>query len=88
MSLLADMGDFLVPGKPTFHVLFKHQHAAPDTTCWDDLGSWQLALHNQRGDYYFELKTTLSELEITNTLAQRFSKQDFSVVSWLGLYVV
>lgn len=86
--LIRITGDNHETWKPTFHVLFKHQHAAPDTTCWDDLGSWQLALHNQRGDYYFELKTTLSELEITNTLAQRFSKQDFSVVSWLGLYVV
>ena len=86
--LIRVTGDDHEAWKPTFHVLFKHQPAVPDTDCWDDLGQWQLALHNQRGDYYFELKTTLSELEINNTLAQRLSKQDFTVMSWLGLYVV
>ena len=86
--LIRVTGDDRDAWKPTFHVLFKHQPAIPDTACWEDLGQWQLALHNQRGDYYFELKTTLSELEINNTLAQRFSKQDFTLMSWLGLYVV
>ncbi|CAM3240502.1 hypothetical protein [Lactiplantibacillus plajomi] len=72
--------------KPTFHVIFKHQSQAPDTEPWAELGSWRMAMQNQHGDYYYNLKTTLNENEIRTALAKMVNQKDFAVMSWLGLY--
>ncbi|WP_047999060.1 hypothetical protein [Lactiplantibacillus herbarum] len=79
-------GDDRDAWKPTFHIWFKHQTSTPDTERLEALGTWQLTMHNQRGDYYFDLKTLLSEQEIKQTLAKLVAQQDFVVMSWLGLY--
>jgi len=81
-------GDDKSAWKPTFHIWFKHQADIPDTERWAELGKWQLTMHNQRGDYYFDLQTLLSEQEIKQTLAKMLSQQDFVVMSWLGLYLL
>ncbi len=86
--LIQVTGDDQDTWKPTFHVLFKHQAALPDTEQWADLGQWQLTMQNQQGDYYFDLRTTLSELEIRRTIAKLVADKDFTVMSWLGLYSI
>ncbi|MDT6990663.1 hypothetical protein [Lactiplantibacillus pentosus] len=45
-------------------------------------------MQNQQGDYYFDLRTTLSELEIRRTIAKLVADKDFTVMSWLGLYSI
>lgn len=72
--------------KPTMHVIFKHQKQVPDTDVWADLGLWQLTMQNQKGEYYYNLQTYLSEGEIRNVIAKIIKRKDFSVMSWLGLY--
>lgn len=84
--LIQVTGDDKDAWKPTFHVLFKHQPATPDTERFAELGQWQLTMHNQHGDYYFDLRTTLSETEIRTAMLKMIKQQDFTVMSWLGLY--
>lgn len=72
--------------KPTMHILFKHQPERPDIDQWQDMGRWQLAMHNQRGDYYFNLQTSLNAYEIKSILMKVINQRDFTVMSWVGNY--
>ncbi|AVK64592.1 hypothetical protein C5Z26_10935 [Lactobacillus sp. CBA3606] len=81
-------GDDQGTWKPTFHVLFHHQAQMPAVDQLAELGTWQLAMQNKAGDYYFDLQTNLSELEIKNSLLKMIKNQDFTVMSWLGLYPI
>lgn len=72
--------------KPTFHVMFRHQKAEPDTEQFAELGKWLLSVHNNKGDYYFDLRSNLSEYDIRNTLQKVINKEDFTVMSCFGLY--
>jgi len=71
--------------QPTLHIQFHHQAQAPDISGLTKLGKWLPTMHNQRGDYYFDLRTTLSPIEIRNELQKQLQHQDFTVMSWLGL---
>jgi len=71
--------------RPTLHVQFHHQAQAPDISGLTNLGKWLPTMHNQRGDYYFDLRTNLSPVEVRNELQQHLAHADFTVMSWLGL---
>lgn len=72
--------------KPTFHVMFRHQQGEPDTEQFDELGKWLLSVHNDKGDYYFDLRSSLSEYDIRSTIQKVINKDDFTVMSCFGLY--
>ncbi|BDZ30184.1 hypothetical protein RA086_03250 [Lactiplantibacillus sp. WILCCON 0030] len=72
--------------KPTFHVMFRHQKDVPDTDQFGELGKWLLSVHNNKGDYYFDLRSSLSEYDIRSTIQKVVNKEDFTVMSCFGLY--
>lgn len=72
--------------KPTFHVMFRHQKGEPDTDQFAELGKWLLSVHNNKGDYYFDLRSSLSEYDIRSTIQKVMNKEDFTVMSCFGLY--
>lgn len=72
--------------KPTFHVMFRHQKDVPDTDQFGELGKWLLSVHNDKGDYYFDLRSSLSEYDIRSTIQKVINKEDFTVMSCFGLY--
>jgi len=84
-QLVQQTGDRQATWQPTLHIQFHHQTQAPDVSGLTKLGKWLPTMHNQRGDYYFDLRTNLSPIEIRNELQKQLHYQDFTVMSWLGL---
>ncbi|VDG17861.1 hypothetical protein [Lactobacillus sp. CBA3605] [Lactiplantibacillus mudanjiangensis] len=72
--------------QPTFHIQFHHQDLAPDTERLASLGKWLMTMQNQKGDYWFDLRTTLSAHELQAELQKYLKQTDFTVVSFLGVY--
>lgn len=85
-ELIRLTGDDEDAWKPTFHVIFKHQRDLPDVSRFEALGKWHLSMQNDHGEYFFDLRTNLNEEEIKNALLKMIKQQDFTVMSWLGLF--
>ncbi|MFC6181079.1 hypothetical protein [Lactiplantibacillus daowaiensis] len=85
-ALIQQTGDTKNTWQPTFHIFFQHQAQVPDTEKLAPLGKWLLTMHNQQGDYWFDVRTSLNQHELQTELKKVMQHQDFKVVSWLGLY--
>ena len=85
-ALRVRTGDYRGAWRPTQHVFLNHMSHDLDLDKVKDIGEWTLVGHDQKGMYWYDVRSLASLAEIKKTLQPIVGDSvDISVMSYLGL---